>query len=412
MADVYAPLARDTIRLLNLGPGSKDDPLCCDLIDATLGSGRPYETMSYLWASGSEREEMRVGAKGSLSITTSAANALRRLRFPDQVRTLWMDQVCINQSDLSERSQQVGIMHRVYSHAVRVLMYLGSDPDQMAPSAKGFIAELQSRWDRPARYRYSDEQTMREERLPAPDSIKWKAYKTLMGLQYFKRVWMLQEVMLSKAAVAFWGEAEMLWIHIARVAAFGQASPDLSPEFAVEEDCTMVHQMLASEDEEARRLKWRIGLLSYRQAADPRDKIFAVMNLVSDQERSGFQADYTMATVDVYKKAAEHIIFNLDRSLDVLQNAGITSHHPIFKGERWPSWVPRWGDTDYSFICGIEPGHFLPCNGMPLDASLDLDNPDNLCVKGVEVGRIQHLEPRFPAKELEVFDGLWELTRL
>jgi hypothetical protein len=37
----------------------------------------------------------------------------------------WIDQICINQTDLTERTQQVGIMPSIYGNSVRTLGWLG-----------------------------------------------------------------------------------------------------------------------------------------------------------------------------------------------------------------------------------------------------------------------------------------------
>ncbi|KAF7187580.1 Heterokaryon incompatibility protein 6, OR allele [Pseudocercospora fuligena] len=414
---MYQPLNDNTIRVLHLQQGLGADILRCNLTHVNLNEKPDFEAVSYLWGSASDQETITIDEfNNPVRITRSAAQALRRFRHVSESRVLWMDQICINQADLAERSQQVGIMHRIFSGADRVLMYLDDDPEGLAIYAKDFLAELQDRWEIPARAHGDEARTMEQENLPPPDSRKWIAFRTLMELQYFGRVWMLQEVMLAAEAIAFWGDVEIPWMHIARAAAWGVSS-DFWESFISADDCRLVNEMLPPEDEEDTKMKWRIGLLSYRQSTDPRDKIFAVMNLVSDEERVGFAANYGMETVDVYKRAAEHIIFRTDRTLDVLQNATLTLSHPILRGERWPSWVPRWGDINYSYIGGVVSGGLLPCGGIPLEAHIDVNDPEKLCVRGIEVGRIQYqarsdwhrAEER---NEVLMFDDAWELTRL
>lgn len=49
------------------------------------------------------------------------------MRLEDKPRTLWIDAICIDQNSLSERSQQVAIMMKIYEKASRNLIYLGED---------------------------------------------------------------------------------------------------------------------------------------------------------------------------------------------------------------------------------------------------------------------------------------------
>lgn len=77
-----------------------------------------------------------------LSITASLLSALKRHRLRDQPRRLWVDQLCINQDDLAERSQQVQFMNKTYANANRVLIWLGPDEQMMAESAFDRIRDL------------------------------------------------------------------------------------------------------------------------------------------------------------------------------------------------------------------------------------------------------------------------------
>ena len=61
-----------------------------------------------------------------VNVPASAATAIRRMRLPDQDCTLWIDAVCINQADNSERSAQVALMGSIYKIASGNLIYLGS----------------------------------------------------------------------------------------------------------------------------------------------------------------------------------------------------------------------------------------------------------------------------------------------
>lgn len=106
---------------------------------------------------GEERGESDVGGSGTTSstvgITSSLDSCLRHLRAihhrdhlphnnshpppnphhhmspPVPPLTLWIDQLCINQSDSDEKAVQVGLMSQIYSRAERVLVWLGPEAD-------------------------------------------------------------------------------------------------------------------------------------------------------------------------------------------------------------------------------------------------------------------------------------------
>jgi hypothetical protein len=60
-----------------------------------------------------------------LQVTTNLESALRHLRYHENTRILWIDAICINQSDLSERSLQVQHIASIYKSAVMVTLWLG-----------------------------------------------------------------------------------------------------------------------------------------------------------------------------------------------------------------------------------------------------------------------------------------------
>lgn len=60
-----------------------------------------------------------------LNVPRKSRLALRRLRYEDTTRVLWIDAICINQDDLIERSQQVALMDKIYKRGRRNLTWLG-----------------------------------------------------------------------------------------------------------------------------------------------------------------------------------------------------------------------------------------------------------------------------------------------
>jgi hypothetical protein len=90
-----------------------------------------YEALSYVW--GAHVGDCRIDCEGeTLFVTKNCEEALRRLRRPKKVRTLWVDSICINQSSNEEKSAQVDLMGEIYGRAKTVLVWLGEYPDHDA----------------------------------------------------------------------------------------------------------------------------------------------------------------------------------------------------------------------------------------------------------------------------------------
>jgi hypothetical protein len=133
----YAQLPPASIRLLQLLP-SKMNPqtLRCELFEYHLQdsnrSFRPYEALSYVW--GSEEKPKTIIIDGqSLCITQNLYTALVHLQDSGCSRTIWVDAICINQTDEKEKERQIPLMVEIYSKASRVIVWLGEaehDSDQ------------------------------------------------------------------------------------------------------------------------------------------------------------------------------------------------------------------------------------------------------------------------------------------
>ena len=49
------------------------------------------------------------------------------LRYVDRPRVLWIDALCINQNDDSEKEKQVAMMGTIFERAQNVVIWLGSE---------------------------------------------------------------------------------------------------------------------------------------------------------------------------------------------------------------------------------------------------------------------------------------------
>jgi Heterokaryon incompatibility protein (HET) len=134
-----------SIRMLLLGPGKEDDPLKGIIEFANIDSPDSYEPLSYVWGPPQFIHQISIEVENSeraIKLTPSLYGALKRLRLPDRARRLWADQICIDQSSISERGQQVQFMNRIYKHASHVLVWLGPDDKGLAKPAFARIHKL------------------------------------------------------------------------------------------------------------------------------------------------------------------------------------------------------------------------------------------------------------------------------
>lgn len=122
----------DEVRVLIIKPGKGNDPIKCRLLPSSLAHDIPkYEALSYTW--GSEPAVHQVDVEGrSIYTGSNLHKALRALRQCNSTSFLWVDSLCIDQSNDDERNNQVRRIHEIYQNASNVIACLGdaeSDSD-------------------------------------------------------------------------------------------------------------------------------------------------------------------------------------------------------------------------------------------------------------------------------------------
>lgn len=124
------PNLEDEFRLVEIQPGKPEDPICCNLFTTRARDSPKYEALSYTWGNPDDKQSIQCRAAagdraGHLLVTQNCASALRRLRLENSPRTVWIDSICIDQNEITERNHQLGLMARIYTQAEQVVIHLG-----------------------------------------------------------------------------------------------------------------------------------------------------------------------------------------------------------------------------------------------------------------------------------------------
>lgn len=123
-------------------------------------------------------------------------------------RHIWIDMICINQEDDSERSSQVGIMGRIFSHARTVIGWLGPEAAQSRLAARALTAVCRAAMKRkdPAMPLGAAVHT-----LEGVDGVSTVALFALFQRLWFRRAWIVQEVVLARQLVLAFGGVLVQW---------------------------------------------------------------------------------------------------------------------------------------------------------------------------------------------------------
>lgn len=102
----YSPLVAPIhIRVLDILPGNHNSEIRFRLREKELGDGDVYHALSYAWGPPDFTHKI-YSAESFIQVTENLWEALRRYRKAGESITLWVDAVCIDQSNEQERSQQ------------------------------------------------------------------------------------------------------------------------------------------------------------------------------------------------------------------------------------------------------------------------------------------------------------------
>src|SRR4051812_31986925 len=100
---------RNQIRVVHLEKGQFENPIHATLevrplLPLSITPASPnYEAVSYVW--GQNLDVRKIFLNGHIVlITANLEAALRHIRLEDKPRILWVDAICINQSDVNERN--------------------------------------------------------------------------------------------------------------------------------------------------------------------------------------------------------------------------------------------------------------------------------------------------------------------
>ncbi|KAH7234846.1 heterokaryon incompatibility protein-domain-containing protein [Fusarium redolens] len=362
------------IRLLKLEPSlaestsepERTDFLVCNIEQYIRGDSPPYTALSYVWES-PDSPKRHVSIDGTtIGISSTVENALRRLRFRKKPRWLWVDQLCINQADEVEKSHQVHQMHYIYREADQVIAWLGNGnegSDLICRLMRDTGRALRSNNLEALRKLYSGN---KEEGSIDLDAAK-TAFHDFCQRRYWQRLWVMQEFAVGRRIAIACGD----WIVKSDLIDQTLDAPKIVQQRAQKNSIDGLETLsrnlnyvystpLSSYVFNLFTRRWHYvyysdGVNPYGQpllqvvavsltlevdynvvhATDPRDRVFALLNLAGDRDHFDLFPDYSMTVEEVYRGTACKILEQ--GTIDVLMYC----QRPR-KLASLPSWVPDW----------------------------------------------------------------------
>jgi hypothetical protein len=319
--------------------------------------------LSYTWAKNDSTRVFWLDDQESMiNISDDLDTALRCLRHGTESRFVWIDFICINQDDLEERKQQVELMYQIYSEARKVIIYLGPQKDGSEDMPKLFESIRKAHHnstaiDASVRKPWTEEEWVALGLPPLKDSI-WAQMARFLSRPWFRRVWIIQEVLAAKEIYVICG----LWLVNARSVfeATYEANMHGLPHSGTRgpHDELLQRPVLLA----GKQLEFMVGLglcgilesdrpstlldllegTRNAQATDPRDRVYALLNLCKDAVEPRIAPDYTIDVEQTYEFLARTLIEAGQGSRLLLSAGELGSNLGL------PSWVPDWSLQHFS----------------------------------------------------------------
>lgn len=256
---------------------------------------------------------------------------------------LWIDALSINQQDNLERSHQVNMMKVIFSRAETVLVWLGPEEDDSSRLLQFFMTMPSLAYPLPyspdqrpppkyARYTKASYIIMPRPEFTIDDLFQElfdlqldQAFEALFKRDYWKRLWIIQEVMLAENLIILCGDQVCEWSILVSIIAeldyLGQIlGPNGLPIDRSSRNQTPIPQLQrlqaqvgsshankilikgADSDrlqkrEEGWEFRELIQTWLHQECADPRDQVYGLLGLAQGE----ITADYDKTVDEIYR---------------------------------------------------------------------------------------------------------------
>lgn len=282
--------SNNEIRVIEILAGDANEHVNCLMTVQPLGPD--HVALSYVW--GQDEAEYVIIVNGKKFWIRS--NLYRFLRTFQGIGNgglkLWIDALCIDQTDITERSHQVGMMGKIYSSAQRVIAWLGAGQERLQDGFNFVDNECSA-------FHQRNKTTLtKTQKVPL-----WETVLEIFNLEYWSRLWIVQEVLNAKGLSLVYGITAIHWEDICLFAndiQYRRSCPaHLKP--MIETSRLMDFVRLKSEGTTAvgsHSMSELIQIYGMNKCADLRDRVFALLPLASDAHK--FEVDYSLTSYDLF----------------------------------------------------------------------------------------------------------------
>jgi hypothetical protein len=357
----YSPLklGEKQIRLLRLDRRIPFLDLKMELITYDFDKAPPYEAISYVWGDSKHRENSVILNDQRYCVTINVFNILRRRSSLFKSKLIWIDTICIDQSNDAEKSEQVRMMKEIYHQSDRVYICLGENPDAwLAIKMLNDLVILKQLASKATLSRHLFHFYAGRSKGDKYLDAQLTALLDLLHHPWFNRIWVVQEVVAARSIRIIYGSYVIPWESLMilvklfvdpetqEIMSIFQYSGDVWVARPVPLGPT--HASFMNGFRDLFRRKQTIHLyealrtfLAFKSSV-PRDKIFALLGLTDASKELRPLVRYEKDATPALLLGVANYILEQGNLFQILHFAGIGWDHSL---RSLPSWVVNWTES-------------------------------------------------------------------
>lgn len=336
--DVYRPLDHEKkearfLKILPTGTGSESVPVVRSrLVVKSLDCDVEFDAISYCWGDPDDTRSI-TGDGYPFTVTRNAFEALETLETLGIknycLRYLWIDAVCINQNETSEKNHQVPLMRDISRRERAVHAWLA----YKIPREHLLRATLR--------------RTSAGEALDVinKDPEHVVMYQDILHCPWWDRLWVVQEALLASKVLFHLGRITIQWVSMKEL--FQHHVQGFMNEIRISEVPNGLFDFLEASKKVSEFFDLKVVSLTPREGAqatpnflqcvkhksvtDERDRVYGLIGLLPAQ--LSIEPDYNLSVAEVFKDFTLRFMKRLS-NLDILQLCRSPSGT-----QSWPSWV-------------------------------------------------------------------------
>ena len=328
-----------------------------------------------------------------LSISDHLYNGLRNLCPTDSSCgfRIWIDEICIDQTNNAEKEVQVALMATIYSRASSVLVWLGEGSNTLETTQHEVTIRAILKSLRPGNKDFSG--------VPHFTDPAWRSIQSLFQSRWFERLWVFQEVLQAQQVDFLYINYLISWHAILQLRQLPwHASDDAAKEAGIkvregQNSIIILRVMRESfrKDGDLNYLHLSGVLLRFKKVQRPVDRVYAVFSLLDKDTQDKISIDYS----DENQRDYWNLYMQLAKaSFEICGAHTVQYAESVDRPPELPSWCPNWNSP--SNVMPVMSGKLFRAGGkfsrdVPRYKVETLSDSTHIRVHGFRLDRVKSL---------------------